>query len=85
MAKELPLLDRIRSLQSTINRRTQERSRLEGQRDELLKRLKDEFKCSSLPEAVEKAESLQTEIAEVDKNLQGVEKRLGELQKQMEA
>ena len=85
MAKELPLLDRIRSLQTTINKRTQERSRLEGQRDELLKRLDTEFKCKTLQEAAEKAESLQSEIAEVDSNLQGVEHRLGELQKAMEA
>ena len=85
MPKEASLLDRIRSLQSTINKRTQDKSRLEGQRDELLKRLKSEFKCDSVGAAEARAEELREQIAATDDELAGVERRLGELQKQMEA
>ena len=51
MARPLNLQERLEHLKETIEGAQERKSRLEGERDSILKRLKEEFGCESLKEA----------------------------------
>jgi len=61
---------RIRSLQ-------QEKARGEGQRAQLMSRLKSEFGISSIEEAVSELEKLQLGVEDVEKDLSKFDKEMG--------
>jgi len=61
---------RIRSLQ-------QEKARGEGQRAQLMSRLKSEFGINSIEEAVSELEKLQLGVEDVEKDLSKFDKEMG--------
>jgi len=61
---------RIRSLQ-------QEKARGEGQRAQLMSRLKSEFEINSIEEAVSELEKLQLEVKDAEKDLSKFDKEMG--------
>ena len=50
----------------------------QGQKKQLMKRLKDELQCSSLKEAKEKLEQMRTDMDEIDNEIKAGEKELKE-------
>ena len=63
------VLARLKKVRETLEQRKQERARLEGQRDALLKRLHDEFGLDSVEEATAEAERMETELATAEKDI----------------
>lgn len=73
--------NKLQSLERQINEAKTTVANLEGREEELLKRLKEEFKVKSLPEAVKLLSKLEEEIATKEKTIKD---KFAELQAQYE-
>ncbi len=71
---------RLKAVRAELSSRQRERDRLEGQRDALLKSLKDEFGLDTVEAAEAEADRLDADLA---KQEQALETGLADLEKQM--
>jgi len=73
---------RLKAIREEVERRTRERDKLEGRKEQLLKQLNADFGLDSVEEAKVEADKLEKELAEIDAKLDsqvsGMEQQLKE-------
>lgn len=75
------VLERLKKIKTEAESRQREHDRLQGQRDQLRKRLKDEFGLDSLKDANAEADRLVDEVDRLEKEL---EKAITALESELE-
>ena len=73
---------RLKVIRAEVERRTRERDKLEGRKEQLLKQLKDDFDLDTVEEARAEADRMESELTDIDAKLEeqvsSMEKQLGE-------
>jgi len=73
------LLERIKEFRSEIDRRKQEKAKLEGQYDSGMGRLKDEFGLPDIDAAEDELKKLDGQLAEKDAEIEDLSGQLDEV------
>ena len=73
-------VSRLKVIRAEVERRTRERDKLEGRKEQLLKQLKDDFDLSTVEEARAEADRMEAELTDIDAKL---EEQVSSMEKQL--
>ena len=71
---------RLKTIRAEVERRTRERDKLEGRKEQLLKQLKDDFDLTTVEEARAEADRMESELTNIDAKL---EEQVSSMEKQL--
>ena len=71
---------RLKTIRAEVERRTRERDKLEGRKEQLLKQLKDDFDLTTVEEARAEADRMESELTDIDAKL---EEQVSSMEKQL--
>ena len=74
-------VSRLKVIRAEVERRTRERDKLEGRKEQLLKQLKDDFDLTTVEEARAEADRMEAELTDIDAKL---EEQVSNMEQQLE-